>query len=135
MEKEMKTTSNINTYILRSAVWTGLLSFGFVTLALAVNSPNEWHQPAQAAVGYNRTAKIPVQTRVLSFAERVAYQRIIEDIYWRHRIWPRNSGENPNPKPSLDMVMSQAQLESKVTDYLRKSQELDSYWQRPIDRK
>jgi N-acetylneuraminic acid mutarotase len=130
MEKEMKTTSNINTYILRSAVWTGLLSFGFVTLALAVNSPNEWHQPAQAAVGYNRTAKIPVQTRVLSFAERVAYQRIIEDIYWRHRIWPRNSGENPNPKPSLDMVMSQAQLESKVTDYLRKSQALENGQQR-----
>jgi len=23
--------------------------------------------------------------------------------YWRHRIWPK---ENPNPKPSLDAVMS-----------------------------
>jgi hypothetical protein len=25
--------------------------------------------------------------RMLTFAERVAYQRAIEDVYWRHRIW------------------------------------------------
>ena len=67
--------------------------------------------------------------RTLTFAERVAYQRAIEDVYWRHRIWPK---ENPNPKPSLDAVMSQAQLEKKVADYLRKSQALEDYWQRPI---
>src|SRR6266853_1616020 len=67
--------------------------------------------------------------RTLSFAERVAYQRAIEDVYWRHRIWPN---ERPDPKPSLDAVMSQAQLEEKVADYLRKSQALEDYWQRPI---
>jgi hypothetical protein len=65
----------------------------------------------------------------LTFAERVAYQHAIEDVYWRHRIWPK---ERPNPKPSLDAVMSQAPLENKVTDYLRKSQALEDYWQRPI---
>src|SRR5438552_7462588 len=68
----------------------------------------------------------------LAFAERVAYQRAIEDVYWRHRIWPRNGGERPDPKPLLDAVMSQAQLEKKVADYLRKSQALEDYWQRPI---
>src|SRR6266568_4027586 len=26
--------------------------------------------------------------RQLSFAERVSYQRAIEEVYWRHRIWP-----------------------------------------------
>ena len=67
--------------------------------------------------------------RTLTFAERVAYQRAIEDIYWRHRIWPK---ERPDPKPSLDAVMSQAQLEKKVADYRRKSQVLEDYWQRPI---
>ena len=67
--------------------------------------------------------------RTLSFAERVAYQRAIEDVYWRHRIWPK---ERPDRKPSLDAVMSQAQLEKKVADYLRKSQALEDYWQRPI---
>ena len=59
----------------------------------------------------------------------MSYQRAIEDVYWRHRIWPK---ENPDPKPSLDAVMSQAQLENKVTDYLRNSQTLEDYWQRPI---
>src|SRR6201984_1240956 len=67
--------------------------------------------------------------RTLTFAERIAYQRAIEDVYWRHRIWPK---ENSKPKPSLDAVMSQAQLEKKVTDYLRNSQALEDYWQRPI---
>ena len=66
----------------------------------------------------------------LTFAERVAYQRAIEDVYWRHRIWP---SERPDPKPSLDAVMSQAQLENEVQDYLRKSQALENYWQRPIN--
>jgi N-acetylneuraminic acid mutarotase len=65
----------------------------------------------------------------LTFAERVAHQRAIEDVYWRHRIWPK---ERSDPKPSLDAVMSEAQLEKKVTDYLRNSQVLEDYWQRPI---
>src|SRR5437667_1141491 len=67
--------------------------------------------------------------RTLTFAERVAYQSAIEDVYWRHRIWPDT---NPGPKPPLDKVMSQAQIEKKVEDYLRDSQALEDYWQRPI---
>ena len=70
-----------------------------------------------------------VSQRTLTFAERVAYQRAIEDVYWRHRIWPK---ERPDLKPSLGAVMSQAQLEKKVADYLCKSQALEDYWQRPI---
>ena len=68
----------------------------------------------------------------LTFAERVAYQRAIEEVYWHHRIWPRSRGERPDPKPSLDAVMSQAQLEKKVADYLRNSQALEDYWHRPL---
>src|SRR4030095_6375577 len=67
--------------------------------------------------------------RTLTFEERVSYQRAIEDVYWRHRIWPK---ERKDPKPSLDAVMSQAQLERKVENYLRKSQALEDYRQRPI---
>src|SRR5262250_3098097 len=44
----------------------------------------------------------------LTFAQRVGYQRAIENVYWRHRIWPK---ERHDPKPLLDAVMSQAQLE------------------------
>ena len=72
---------------------------------------------------------VNVARRTLTFEERVSYQRAIEDVYWRHRIWPK---ERHDPKPSLDAVMSQAQLEKKVSDYLRKSQALEDYWHRPI---
>ena len=67
--------------------------------------------------------------RTLTFAERMSYQRAIEEVYWRHRIWPN---ERSDPKPSLDAVISQAQLEKKVEDYLRNSKALEDYWQRPI---
>ena len=70
-----------------------------------------------------------VSQRTLTFAERVSYQRAIEDVYWRHRIWPT---QRPDPKPSLDAVMSQTQLEKKVADYLHNSQALEDYWRRPI---
>ena len=70
--------------------------------------------------------------RTLTFEERVAYQRAIEEVYWRHRIWPK---ENANAKPSLDAVMSQAQLENKVADYRRESQALEDHSQRPITAK
>src|SRR5437870_12570647 len=70
-----------------------------------------------------------ISNRTLTLEERVTYQRAIEEVYWRHRIWPK---ENSDPKPSLDAVMSQAQLEKKVKDYLRNSQQLEDYWQQPI---
>jgi N-acetylneuraminic acid mutarotase len=74
-------------------------------------------------------APVKVCQRPLMFAERVSYQKAIEEVYWRHRIWPT---QNPDPKPRLDKVMSQAQIEKKVEDYLRNSQALEDYWQRPI---
>ena len=67
--------------------------------------------------------------RTLTFEERVAYQRAVEEVYWRHRIWPK---ERPDPKPSLDAAMPHAELEKKVADYLRKLQALEDYWQRLI---
>ena len=74
-------------------------------------------------------ASSKVSERTLSLSERAAYQRGIEQVYWRHRIWPK---ERPDAKPSLDAVMSQAQLEKKVADYLRDSQALEDEWHRPI---
>ena len=65
----------------------------------------------------------------LTFADRVTYQRAIEEVYWRHRIWPK---ENAKPKPSLDEVMSAQQIEKKVEDYLCDSEALEDHWHRPI---
>src|SRR5436190_10302455 len=69
------------------------------------------------------------QSRTLTFSDRVAYQYAIEEVYWRHRIWPK---ENTQPKPPLDEVMSPAEIQKKVEDYLRDSQLLENQWQRPI---
>src|ERR1043165_9465365 len=73
---------------------------------------------------FSLQARVNVSHRTLTFADRVAYQRAMEDVYWSHRIWPK---EKLSPKPSLDAVMSQAELENKVEDYLRKSEELQDY--------
>jgi N-acetylneuraminic acid mutarotase len=80
-------------------------------------------------LSHSSTANFEKQTRALTFAERVAYQRAIEDVYWRHRIWPK---ERPDPKPSLDAVISWVQLEEKVDDYLRNSQALEDYRLQPL---
>jgi len=37
----------------------------------------------------------------LTFADRVAYQRAIEEVYWRHRIWPHNRGQSPRLSAQL----------------------------------
>ena len=125
----MKTKSKISGHIIRSAAYAVFLSVAFIAASSAFDSPNTWHKSAVATVGYGSTAKSPSQPRAFSFADRVAYQRAIEDVYWRHRIWPK---ENPDPKPSLDAVMSQAQLQKKVEGYLGDSLMVQEGWQKPI---
>src|SRR6185312_14274425 len=78
---------------------------------------------------FSPQASLKVSERTLSFDERLTYQRAIEDVYWRHRIWPE---ERANPKPPLDSVMPRTQVENKVADYLRKSQALEDHWQGPV---
>ena len=102
-----------------------LVCAGIMSLVIARTSP------ATAGKAASLYSEAPANTsqRALSFAERVSYQRAIEEVYWHHRIWPK---ERPDPKPSLDAVISQAQLEKKVKSYLRNSQALEDDWQRPI---
>src|SRR5262249_23107760 len=103
----------------------------------AINLPEQPLKtlPPQDNAGFDANAHqsgafLPASAnRSLSFAERVAYQRAIEAVYWRHRIWPK---ERPDPKPALDTVMSQAELEKKVAVYLGNSQALEDHWQTPI---
>jgi N-acetylneuraminic acid mutarotase len=57
-------------------------------------------------------------SRRLSFAERVAHQYAVEEVYWRHRIWPK---DNLGPKSRLEVILSQRQIQQKVQRYLRKS--------------
>jgi N-acetylneuraminic acid mutarotase len=134
-------TRNVKVHLLLGGFYL-LLFVGAVVvvpLSAAIDMPNPasksstWQDNiASVKVRESASSVLASATRnnqTLTFADRVAYQRAIEEVYWRHRIWPK---ENPDPKPSLDAVMSQAQLENKVEDYLRKSQALEDYWQRLI---
>src|ERR1041385_3898249 len=113
--------SSIKAQLLWSAlILLSLLAACAIPFALAQSRSRAINSNAQFQ---NAAATSPRLT--LTFAERVAYQRAIEEVYWRHRIWPRSGGERPDPKPRLDVVMSRAQLEKKVADYLRKSQALE----------
>src|SRR5438552_8409663 len=133
----MKTKSKISAYILRGAAVVLLISCVIIALSLAINLPN--HSVKVLASENSTTLGANAQESAASagaparrtpmFADRVAYQRAIEKVYWRHRIWPAT---NASPKPPLDKVMSQAQIEGKVEDYLRNSQALEDYWQTPI---
>jgi hypothetical protein len=64
-------------------------------------------------------APVNLSPRTLTFAERVAYQYAIEEVYWRHRIWPK---ENARPKPPIDAIVAHREIQQKVEDYLRRSQ-------------
>ena len=114
---------------IRNAAAALLFLVCLVALTSAFNLPNR-SPDLSSQLAFLRTAVKPAQQRtMLTLADRVAYQRAIEEVYWRHRIWPK---ERPDPKPSLDEVMPPAQLEKKVEDYLRNSEALEDYWQKPI---
>ena len=76
-------------------------------------------------------AALPAAAGPLTFEERVEAQRAIEEVYWRHRIWP---AQNPGPKPPLSAVMPDEAIRAKVEDYLKKSNALEEYWHRPVTR-
>ena len=50
------------------------------------------------AASFHPEAANTVSKRTLTFADRVAYQHAMEEVYWQHRIWPK---ENPGPNHRL----------------------------------
>jgi hypothetical protein len=80
-----------------------------------------------AIVSWIAVSALPA--RELSFDDRVAAQKAIEQVYWNHRLWPK---ENPGPKPHLAAVMPDAMIRAKVEDYLKKSNVLEIWWQGPV---
>ena len=128
-KNHLKTKTKISGYVIRAAAVASLSLSALVTAGSAFNLPNSLLTSAVPLRFSGNAAGTLNQARTLSFAERVSYQLAIEDVYWRHRIWPK---DNPNPKPLLDAVVSQAELENKVQDYLRDSEALEDYWHRSI---
>src|SRR4029453_13881806 len=100
----MKTNNKLSAYILRGSTTALLFSCVIVALCSAINLPEKPPKALPPRGNAVFGAKGPASATLI-FAEGVADQRAIEDVYWRHRIWPK---ERPDPKPSLDAVMSQA---------------------------
>src|SRR5262245_46468053 len=92
---------------------------------------------ALATTGWGAAAQtlpVPRQSPVfgpLTIEQRAAARKAVEAIYWRHRIWPQ---ENKSPKPPLSAVLPDAEIRVRVLDALRKSQALESLWDRTITR-
>jgi hypothetical protein len=84
--------------------------------------------PALAA-DHNAPPPAPAAHRTLTFEDRVAAQRAIEQVYWNHRVWPK---DNPGPKPPLSAEMSDDAIRARVQDYLNRSIDLERIWLRPI---
>jgi hypothetical protein len=85
--------------------------------------------PLALVVSVFSLASSPARSRELSFDERVAAQKAIEQVYWNHRVWPK---DNPGPKPPLAAVMPDDAIRAKVEDYLKKSNALNTWWRRPV---
>jgi hypothetical protein len=65
----------------------------------------------------------------LTVDQRIHFQNSIEDVHWRHRIWP---SVNQQPKPAREAVVSVETIRMKVENYLRMTNALTVYWQRSI---
>src|SRR5689334_23219109 len=53
------------------------------------------------------------KTGVLDLKTRIWAQTQIEQVFWSHRIWPK---ENPQPKPPFEQMVPASVIEIKVTD-------------------
>ncbi len=65
----------------------------------------------------------------LTLEVRVDHRRVIEEVYWQHRIWPEQSQAT---KPPLSEALPEEILRERVEDSLRLSRALAERWQRPI---
>ena len=99
------------------------------TPSVAARSPRLGENGALRLASISANSPRTSQPRELSHADRYAYQRAIEEVYWRHRIWPK---ERHDPKPTLDEVMGPGQIEQKVENSLRNCRVLEEHWQQPI---
>src|SRR5260370_30577035 len=73
---------------------------GFLSPRVAIALPL-WAAACSLVTGtllgfFHSEAQTNTSQRTLTFQERVAYQRAIENVYWQHRIWPRNGGGHPH---------------------------------------
>ena len=65
----------------------------------------------------------------LSFEERLQYQQKIEEVYFKHRLWPGREGDG---KPLFNEAVPASVVREKIANSLRKSAALERYWNHEI---
>lgn len=115
-----------------------LAVFLIVMLSACLNSNSTYGSNTEPLLTYplNDYAKFwneknsdPRYYKGLSMDERIACQRTIEEVYWQHRIWPK---DNNALKPVLQDELPYSALVQKVEDYMQKSNALASYWNQQV---
>jgi len=64
----------------------------------------------------------------LPLEERARCMRRVEEVLWRHRLWPRTDV----PKPSLTQVVPESFFISRARRIVRGSNALERFWHRPV---
>jgi hypothetical protein len=65
----------------------------------------------------------------MTLDERIACREKIEDVYWAHRIWPK---ENQGQKPAREAVAPHATIAARVEESLRYETALGELWQEAL---
>ena len=65
----------------------------------------------------------------LSLEQRVACREKVEDVYWAHRIWPR---ENRTPKPPREVAVPRSAIARRLEESLRYESALAAIWGTPL---
>src|SRR5262245_33951897 len=65
----------------------------------------------------------------LTTQRRIKYQQVIETVYWRHRLWPK---ENKRQKPALDEILDEHIILQKALEPVEKSNVLQEVWGKRI---
>ena len=111
--------------------WTVVLSLGIVLGALPGSFQSlgmtAYPQAGPAALlrSQRPDAELSRGARILTFEERLAAQRAVEEVFWNHRIWPAG---NPGPKPRFAEVLPESVLRAKVEDVVRRTNALQTLW-------
>lgn len=106
---------------IRNPMKNGFLSRAVPLVHRKMTAPPRLGECAFAAVAFAALLALPLRASALpaepalSFDERVDCQTAVEEVFYRHRLWPQ---ANPRPKPAFSSVLSRAEMVRKVDDVL-----------------
>ena len=125
----LRTSFNKKSKIMRSVSLFLLVIIVLNPITILRTSASSSPQFTTSPISQSASQDIENLAHPLDLQSRLICRQVVEEVYWRHRIWPE---ENLTPKPDLDQVLPVQVLQGRVEDELRRSTALAQLWQRPI---